>query len=155
MKRLPRHDSEPTLGFRIRGAAGLFHEPWSLGYAADLGHASSELLNHFKGAQLLALEFNHDEAMERNSGRPIHLIRRVLGDRGHLSNRQAAEALSAFLKGDSAKSLRHLVQLHLSRQCNLPSLAQGSAIDAIRSSGQRVEVHTACQDRATRLIDIV
>ena len=46
-----------------------------------------------------------------------------LGDMGHLSNRQAAE-LTATVAGRSGEGFPcHLVQLHVSRECNKPELA--------------------------------
>ena len=41
--------------------------------------------------------------------------------------------------------MRHLVLLHLSQQCNSPSLALRSARAAVRGSGRRVTVHAAQQ----------
>src|SRR4051812_44768395 len=85
------HDAGPTFAFRVEGPAGLFGAEWSLGYAADLGTWDDDLALAFADVDLLALEFNHDEQLQRASGRPWVLIRRVLGDQGHLSNHQAAE----------------------------------------------------------------
>ena len=52
------------------------------------------MLHHaLADVDILALEFNHDVFLEKSSGRSPALIFRVLGDRGHLSNVQAAELL--------------------------------------------------------------
>ncbi|MFQ3594121.1 MAG: MBL fold metallo-hydrolase, partial [Gemmataceae bacterium] len=88
-----RHDGGATFGFRLQGPANLFGEAVVLGYAADLGVWDDRLLDAFQGADLLALEFNHDVQMENQSPRPRFLIDRVLGDQGHLSNDQASEFL--------------------------------------------------------------
>ena len=50
----------------------------------------------------LALEFNHDVALQYASGRSPRLIQRVLGDRGHLSNEQAAALLGEVLRRSPA-----------------------------------------------------
>ena len=47
---------------------------------------------------LLGVEFNHDVELERYSGRHPVLIARNLGQRGHLSNDQGADFLSALLE---------------------------------------------------------
>jgi hypothetical protein len=96
---------------------------------------------------LLAVEFNHDEEMERSSGRSPHLIARVLGDEGHLSNHQAAGLLRAVLARTPNGRLRHVVQLHLSRECNRPALARAAA-QAILVERDGVSLHTAEQDRS-------
>ena len=77
----------------------------------------------------------------------MRLIARVLGDEGHLSNEQAAGLLRAVLKLSAPSRLRHVVQLHLSRDCNRPKLAYASARVALDSAGHTAtEVHTAGQD---------
>jgi hypothetical protein len=94
---------------------------------------------------LLGVEFNHDVAMQRSSGRSRALIMRNLGDRGHLSNRQGAEFVQAVLARSRRGALRHLVLLHLSQQCNLPDLAIETARSALGPPGRRIAVHAAQQ----------
>jgi hypothetical protein len=148
------HDSEPTFAFRIDGPPGLFGRSWSLGYAADLGTVPAPLIDAFRDVNTLALEFNHDEEMERRSGRPQHLIARVLSDKGHLSNNQAAESVGRIVDGSNRGALRHLIQLHLSRQCNRPRLAQTAAGRVVRALDHSVALTTACQDRPTKTIEL-
>jgi hypothetical protein len=83
--------------------------------------------------------------LQRQSNRPPRLIARNLGDRGHLSNRQAADFVSAVLERSGRGSIRHLVLLHLSGQCNNPNLALKTARAAVRGRGRRVMVHAALQ----------
>jgi len=134
------HDSFPTFAFRIDDS------DWSVGYAADLGTWTDELVEAFREVNLLAIEFNHDEDMERNSNRPDHLIERVLGDRGHLSNRQAAELLQTLLERVEQIPIGHVVQLHLSRHCNVPALAVDAARQVLQAVGSDARIHTATQD---------
>jgi phosphoribosyl 1,2-cyclic phosphodiesterase len=142
-----RHDSGVTCGFRFEGSADFFGQPCALGYAADLGSWELDLARALGDVDLLALEFNHDVLMERNSGRAPRLIARVLGDDGHLSNAQAAGLLWAVLQGSTPGRLRQVVQLHLSRECNHPTLAVAAAREALGEQYSAVEVHTAAQDR--------
>ena len=96
------------------------------------------------------MEFNHDVAMEYASGRSPRLIDRVLGDEGHLSNAQGAGLVRAVLARSEAGRVRHLVQLHLSRECNRPALAREAARTVLDELAVRVEVHTACAGRTGR-----
>jgi phosphoribosyl 1,2-cyclic phosphodiesterase len=146
------HDSDPTFAFRIDGGPGLFGAGWSLGYAADLGVVPPRLIELFQDVCLLALEFNHDEQMQRSSGRPLHLINRVLGDQGHLSNHQAAESLRDIVHATSASAMRHVVQLHLSQECNRPALAQSAARNVL--ADRPIKLHTAMQDRPLKAIEL-
>jgi phosphoribosyl 1,2-cyclic phosphodiesterase len=146
------HDGGPTFGFRLEAAHDLFGPGAALGYATDLGCWDETLAAALTGVDLLALEFNHDEALEVSSGRSDQLIARVLSDEGHLSNRQAAALLARILARSPDRRPRRIVQLHLSRDCNRPELARQAALHALGEWA--VEVHTARQDRATPVFDL-
>ncbi|MBM3982725.1 MAG: MBL fold metallo-hydrolase [Planctomycetes bacterium] len=146
------HDSVPTFAFRIDGRDGEPHPAWAIGYAADLGCWTPELVEAFAGVDVLAVEYNHDEMMERQSQRPRFLVERVLGDFGHLSNTQAA-ALTAAVAARSGDGFpAHLVQLHLSKDCNRPELAAVAGREALVGLNPTTEVVTARQDVAAKTI---
>jgi len=136
------HDGAMTCGFRFEG------EDWSIGYAADLGCWRPELAKQLANVDLLAIEFNHDVPMQLASRRSPLLIRRVLGDQGHLSNEQGAALFAEVLRRSTPGRIRHLVQLHLSRECNFAELAYAAAERVVRSSGEDVAIHTTVQGRA-------
>jgi phosphoribosyl 1,2-cyclic phosphodiesterase len=139
-----RHDGGVTCGFRFEGEADFFGQRWSLGYATDLGSWEEDLAGALANVDVLALEFNHDVDMEVDSGRAPELIARVLGDAGHLSNLQAAELVRKIVACSEPGRLRHLVQLHLSRECNRPALARAAAREALTDD---VKIHSARQER--------
>jgi phosphoribosyl 1,2-cyclic phosphodiesterase len=147
-----RHDCV-TFGFRFEAEPDLFGRPASLAYAADLGSWDDELASALADVDLLAIEFNHDVELEYASGRMPRLIARVLGDEGHLSNAQATELVQAVVARSSPGRLRHLVQLHLSRDCNRPALARAAGTFAL--AGQiGVRLHTAEQYAAGATVHI-
>jgi len=90
-----------------------------IGYATDLGRATPELLEFFDDLDAVLLESNYDPPMQLASRRPASLKGRIMGGRGHLSNRQA---LDAVLELDRRGRLQRIVLLHLSRQCNDPGV---------------------------------
>jgi len=138
-----RHDGGATFGFRLEGCGDLFGQGGAMGYVADLGCWDDTLAAQLADVDLLAVEFNHDVAMQQASGRTPRLIQRILGDDGHLSNVQAAALVRAAIERSPAGRLRHLVQLHLSRDCNRPALARAAArmlLDELRLS---IALHTA------------
>jgi phosphoribosyl 1,2-cyclic phosphodiesterase len=142
-----RHDGGATFGFRLDGGTpNLFGDAASIGYLADLGTWDLALAERLANVDLLAVEFNHDVAMEYASGRSSLLIARVLGDHGHLSNAQAAEFVQAVLTRSEEGRLRHLVQLHLSRDCNRPHVAREAARAALALMRANAALHTATQD---------
>jgi phosphoribosyl 1,2-cyclic phosphodiesterase len=141
-----RHDGGVTFGFRLEGSADLFGQRDAIGYVADLGCWDDDLAAQLADVDLLAVEFNHDVAMQQSSGRMPRLIQRILGDDGHLSNVQAAALVRAVLERSTEGRLRHLVQLHLSRDCNRPMLAREAAQTLLAELGIEVALHTAAQD---------
>jgi phosphoribosyl 1,2-cyclic phosphodiesterase len=141
-----RHDGGATFGFRLEGAPDLLGNKPALGYVADLGCWDEDLAAGLAGVDLLAVEFNHDVHMQYASGRMPRLIERVLGDDGHLSNEQAAGLVRAVLERSPAGRVQHLVQLHLSRDCNLPALARAAAKAVRDGLAAPFEIHTAEQN---------
>lgn len=147
------HDSDPTFAFRFDGSEEPGGRGWSLGYASDLGHVPEQLARAFRSLDLLALEFNHDVPMQRRSQRPRELVARVLGNHGHLSNEQAAEFVRSLLR-DATVPLQALVQLHLSRECNIVELARAAAESTIGKKRAGPKILTARQDCPTVTLEI-
>ena len=107
------HDDVGTVGYVIE------HCGTRLGFATDLGRVPSVLLDRFAGLHGLAIESNYDRSMQVASSRPAFLKRRIMGGMGHLSNEQSFKAVQHIA---DQSDLEHLVLLHLSRQCNDPSV---------------------------------
>ena len=149
-----RHDGGGSFGFRLEGGRDLFGRAAALGYVADLGCWDDDLAAGLADVDVLAVEFNHDVAMEHASGRSSRLIGRVLGDEGHLSNAQGAGLVRAVLARSEPGRVRHLVQLHLSHECNHPSLAREAARGVLDALEARVEVHTARQDETSATLHL-
>jgi phosphoribosyl 1,2-cyclic phosphodiesterase len=111
------HDRSGSHGFVIDGF------DYRIGFATDLGHVPAHLHEHFRDLNLIALESNYDPMMQEQSARPMFLKRRIMGGKGHLSNRQALAAVQRIL--DRGHRLPdHIVLLHRSRQCNCPDLVR-------------------------------
>jgi hypothetical protein len=141
------HDG-PTYGFRIETVARRRTRAIAFGYLADTGSWSESMAECLVDVDVLGVEFNHDVAMQKASGRSPALIARNLGDRGHLSNRQAAELVRSVLRRSSRDRVGHLVLLHLSEQCNRPELAIHEAREAVQETGRRILIHAARQSPA-------
>jgi hypothetical protein len=140
-----KHDGGATFGFRIEAQPTASGPNWSIGYAADLGSWDASLPRDLANVEVLALEFNHDVELQLASGRARWLIQRVLGEFGHLSNVQAARLLEECAGHSTPGRLQHVVQLHLSRDCNRPSLAVAAALGVVERRNLGAAVHTASQ----------
>jgi phosphoribosyl 1,2-cyclic phosphodiesterase len=113
------HDMTGSHGFCFEGF------DCRLGYASDLGKVPDVLIECFEDVDVLAIESNYDPEMQRNSGRPWFLKKRIMGGFGHLSNDQAFDAVRAILARSLKKRNRlpeHIVLLHRSLECNCPDL---------------------------------
>jgi phosphoribosyl 1,2-cyclic phosphodiesterase len=143
------HDCGTTCSFRIEGPEGLFGPSWAVGYICDLGNWTPDLPKAFADVDLLAVEFNHDEQLQRTSGRPQLLIDRVLGDFGHLSNRQGAAFVAACREASAVPCLKYLVTLHRSRQCNTTELVRECAHGVLSADDALVRLIQAEQHEPT------
>lgn len=94
-----------------------------LGVLSDAGHLTEHMRRTLDACDALMLEFNHDPEMLANGPYAAALKRRVGGDYGHLSNRQAA----ALLQRIDCSRLQHLVLTHLSETNNTPQRALAAA----------------------------
>ena len=65
------------------------------------------------------IESYHDVDMLINSNRPWYLKKRILSDKGHLSNEQSAIYMSKCI-GEKTKQI---MLAHLSEECNDPEVA--------------------------------
>ncbi len=138
------HDSPPTFGFRIEALAS-DGSATKLGYFADLGECGDAVAQAMFGVDLLALEFNHDETLQRESGRHPSLIERVMGPGGHLSNRQAADVFRRVLESGHPAP-KALVQIHLSRECNSAQLAFLAAQEVAFLAGATTRIFSSRQE---------
>jgi len=147
------HDAPPTFGFRIEGADG-GGRVRRIGYLCDLGHWTETMVAFLQCVDLLALEFNHDEVLQRGSGRHPRLIARVLGAQGHLSNTQAAGLLGRIFETCGGGGPKRIVQMHLSGECNTPELAYRAAMGVVRKRGVSSAVYSSRQDRRGRVLEV-
>jgi phosphoribosyl 1,2-cyclic phosphodiesterase len=111
----------------------------------DLGEVPSSIEKLLEGCEYFIFESNHDPDMERSSGRGPMLIERVLGPKGHLSNQQAARALSKMV----TKETQMVMLGHLSIDCNTPGLAYGATLNGLKQTSFSGELLVLPPDEAT------
>ncbi len=114
--------------------------------ATDVGFPQERLVRHFAGSQTIVIESNHDPDMLERSGRPEWLKRRIR-ERGHLSNDQCADLLTAVVRSSSVLPAT-VVLAHISQECNTNMLAVRTASGALaRESAAGVTVVETFKDR--------
>ncbi|MCL6593978.1 MAG: MBL fold metallo-hydrolase [Alicyclobacillus sp.] len=108
------HDAEEPVAYRFDCGGA------SLTILTDLGYVSDRIKTVVRGCAAYIWEANHDPAMLRSGRYPWHVKRRILGDKGHLSNEDAAVALADLLDGAPVD----VYLAHLSEENNHPDLAE-------------------------------
>ncbi len=107
------HDAAEPVAYRISYGSK------RVGICTDLGVYNDYTVECLKGMDALLIEANHDVNMLQVGPYPYYLKRRILGERGHLSNENAGRLLSRVLHD----GLRTILLGHLSKENNLPELA--------------------------------
>lgn len=135
------HDAVDPVGVNIVHS-GLGQK---MSHITDCGHVTETVRRAVKGANLLVLEANHDVHRLHRSLYPGELKRRILGDRGHLSN----EAAVALLCEHALTHGPYTVWLaHLSKENNTPKLALGYAKATVAvETGCPVVIDVAKRDK--------
>ena len=121
--------------------------------ATDLGHAPKRVLDAMSDSGLVVLECNHDEELlKHNANYSYFLKRRILSERGHLSNAACAEA-AVYL---ACRGVRKIILAHLSQENNSPEEAESTVRDRLAVAGCRdVRLEVALPDRMTELCEII
>ena len=121
------HDSQYSAGYRFEGSS-------VIAYATDTGSITQELVSGLEGAELALIEANHDIEMLRNGPYPYFLKRRILSERGHLSNVDCGK-LALHLAKTGTKDI---IIGHLSRENNTPEIALRTVKEALSGVETRV-----------------
>lgn len=129
------HDAHPTVALRLEAGGRVFV------LITDMGRPDDHVVRMMKGAHVLSLEFNHDAELLRTGPYPRNLKRRVSGDRGHLSNAQAAK----MLRGLASPALHTVLLAHLSRNNNTKELACEAATQALLETECEAVQLLACE----------
>jgi phosphoribosyl 1,2-cyclic phosphodiesterase len=137
-----QHDAIDPVAFTFRW------EGMKIGLCADLGFASSLVLNQLQSCDYLYLEANHQPSLVYSSSRPMVYKQRVLSRQGHLSNEESAEVISNIYHDQ----LKHVYLAHLSSECNTPELALKVVGESLEAKKQKVSLSIASQEQVSKLI---
>ncbi|HPG42294.1 MAG TPA: MBL fold metallo-hydrolase [Acholeplasmataceae bacterium] len=101
------HDAEEPVGFVITD------DEHKMVVLTDTGYVDESYYPLLSGADLYLLEANHNPFTLFQSPRPFLLKKRIVGEKGHLSNEDAARLMNLFVKEKSI-----WVVAHISEDCN-------------------------------------
>jgi len=121
------HDAAEPFGYTIEGGGK------RVAIITDTGVVTEEIHYHALDADILVLEANHDTEILLSGPYPEILKARILSERGHLSNAQAANALCRALAENGKKRVALLA--HLSQENNTPRIAERTVCTILAQNG--------------------
>lgn len=139
------HDAKGSVGFIIKSIDK------SLAYITDTGYINNKYFKLLSNHNLYIMESNHDTKMLMDGNYPFHLKQRILSDKGHLSNKDAAYYLSEFI-GDKTKTI---ILAHLSDDNNTYEIAMNTINGVLHSKNKKVDnIIIAKQKQRTDMIEL-
>ena len=138
------HDAKDSRGYLIES------NNKSVVYITDTGYINERYDNLLINKNLYIMESNHDvELLMNNEHYPHYLKMRILGDEGHLSNKDSAHYLSKFI-GDNTKKV---FLAHLSEENNRPDIAYNNLLQVLEKKQIKFKnIEIAKQNESTELV---
>lgn len=133
----------------------VFHENnRKLAVITDTGYVSDRMKGYIRGADSFVFESNHDVGMLQMGRYPWSIKRRILSDVGHVSNEDAAVAMSDVV----FEKPTQIYLSHLSKDNNMKELARMSVSQTLQScgilAGEFVHLHDTDAEQPTKLITV-
>lgn len=118
------HDAPDSNGYVIE------NNNRSIVYITDTGYINQKNHSLLKNKNLYIMESNHDVKMLMDGKYPYQIKQRILGDKGHLSNKDSAFYLSKFI----GKDTKTVVLIHLSHDNNDPNIALNTLKEELKNN---------------------
>ncbi len=142
------HDAVDSVGFRISDGVK------SVAIATDLGVVDNEVIAQLVKCDAVLIEANHDVDMLLGGPYPEHLKRRILGEKGHLSNSDCALCCENLINN----KVERIMLGHMSAQNNKPLVALNTVSDMLGKKGivrnKDYVLTIAMRDRPSEIISL-
>lgn len=143
------HDAADPVGYVV-GAKGK-----EVAVATDMGHVTPEIIEALKGVRHVILESNHDLEMLKIGPYPWSLKKRIMSNKGHLSNDDAGDCVLQLAEHCSPC----IYLAHLSKDNNVPELAYLTIKNVIEEKGlsldSDIRLEHTYRNRPTQLFKAV
>jgi len=137
------HDAIDPVGFCFR-TQGV-----KIGLVTDLGYIPESIKFHLRGADLLALESNHDLEMLKVGPYPWSVKQRIMGRKGHLSN----DVVCQYIRDEMDSATTTLALGHLSEHNNHPEIVRLGAEQALAGRSLFTKLVVAERGRPTEIFE--
>ena len=139
------HDTEDSVGYIIN------NKDSSIVYITDTGYINKKYFDILQNRNIYIFESNHDVEMLNNSSYPYELRKRILSDKGHLSNYDSAKYLSEFI----GSKTKYIMLAHLSEENNTEKLAYDTLQERLIKDNKHVDnIIIAKQNEKTEVIEV-
>ena len=118
------HDAAEPAGYNV------FVDDYKISVVTDLGEVTDNVKDNLYYSDVLLLESNHDLDMLKNGSYPWPLKKRIMSERGHLSNVSCGVLLSEIMSG----KLKYVYLGHLSEENNRPHIAMDTVTNILEAS---------------------
>jgi phosphoribosyl 1,2-cyclic phosphodiesterase len=136
------HDAAEPVSFIIRNKK-------TLSILTDIGYSCKNISRAINESDFLVMEANHDINMLENGPYPWDLKKRVLSDKGHISNLHSALSVLE----NSHKKLESITLAHLSKTNNTKELAKATFKKFLKERKDlSPEIFVSMQSSATPII---
>lgn len=119
------HDSVACFGYRVEDGDA------SVSFATDLGCCPETVFKFIKSSAIVYLEANYDPQMLFACSYPPFLKKRIMGNNGHLSNKDCANIAEKL----AYSGTRQIVLSHISENSNTQFLAYTTVKNYLESKG--------------------
>ncbi len=119
----------------------------------DTGKVDRGVLRDIADSDIVMIESNHDvDMLMANTKYPYPIKKRILSDRGHLSNDACADVVEELCRG----GVKQIILAHLSKENNYPELAYNTVYDRLSFIGyDDVKIEVARQDGMSGLYEVL
>lgn len=141
------HDAAEPVGYSF------LNEGKQVSIVTDTGCITDEIHNSIINSDLLVIEANHDIGTLQVCSYPYSVKRRILGDKGHLSNDDAGKAICRIYGQN--KKFRQIILAHLSKENNFPELAYSTIKNLLEEAdyyiGRNMQLHIITRDQISAI----
>lgn len=139
------HDAVEPVGYC------LYYKNTKISILTDTGWVNNSIKDTIKDSSLYLLESNHDVEMLKVGKYPYYLKRRIMSEKGHLSNEDAGNLITEIAKGKG----EIILLAHLSKENNFPLLAyqtvKNIAVDAGIDVNNDINLDLTFREKATKV----
>ncbi len=139
------HDCDNSLGYILE------EKQKSIVYLTDTGCIKENIYKEIKNKSMYIIESNHDIEMLCNGKYPYQLKKRILSDKGHLSNIDVSEHLIRLI----GKNTNTIVLAHISKENNTEEKALQELKNKLIENNKSIKtIIAAKQNKRTDIINI-